>query len=107
QPQAERRVIVHNETIVQVPVSKKGKPAVEATVALKRGREVLVTKKVKLPEGKTVQVVSLPYTPDQPGSFELTAEVQSSAANTDTGKKAVDFPLEVVKEPIRVLYVEG
>src|SRR5262249_39749618 len=59
EPQAERRVIVHNETVVQVPVSKKGKPALEATVTLRRGREVLATKKVKLPAGDVEQVVSL------------------------------------------------
>ncbi len=107
EPQAERRVIVHNETIVQVPVSKKGAPALEATVTLRRGREELATKKVKLPAGDVEQVVSLSYKPDQPGSFELTAEVQSAAGEKDTGNNAVNFPLEVVKDPIRVLYVEG
>jgi hypothetical protein len=107
EPQAERRVIVHNETIVQVPVSKKGQPALEATVTLRRGLDVLATKKVKLPAGDVEQVVSLRYTPDQPGSFQLTAEVQSAAGEKDTSNNAVNFPVEVVKDPIRVLYVEG
>ncbi len=107
EPQAQRRVIVHNETIVQVPVAKKGQPALEATVSLRRGREVLASKKVKLGGGDVEQVVSLHYRPDQPGSFELTAEVQAAAGEKDTGNNAVNFPLEVVKDPIRVLYVEG
>src|SRR4051794_40622005 len=66
EPQAEKRVIVQNETMVQVPVSKKGQAAVEATVTLRRGREVLATKDVKLPAGDVEQVISLSYKPEQP-----------------------------------------
>ena len=107
EPQAQRRVIVHNETTVAVPVVKKGQTAVEATVTLKRGREVLASKKVKLPSGDIEQVVSLAYKPDQPGSFELTAAVEGIAAEQDMSNNAVNFPMEVVKDPIRVLYIEG
>jgi hypothetical protein len=107
EPQAEKRVIVQNETLVQVPVSKKGQPAVEATVTLRRGREVLATKAVQLAGGDVEQVVSLSYKPEQPGSFELTAEVSTAAGEKDISNNAVNFPMEVVKDPIRVLYVEG
>jgi hypothetical protein len=107
EPQAQRRVIVHNETIVAVPVVKRGQAATEATVSLRRGPEVLASKKVKLPSGDVEQVVSLPYTPDQPGSFEMTAAVEGVTGEQDTSNNAVNFPLEVVKDPIRVLYLEG
>jgi hypothetical protein len=107
EPQAEKRVIVQNETMVQVPVSKKGQPAVDATVTLRRGREVLASKEVKLPAGDVEQVVSLAYKPEQPGTFELTAEVTSAAGEKDLANNAVNFAMEVVKDPIRVLYVEG
>src|SRR5262249_1617498 len=107
EPQAERRVIVHNETIVAVPVSKKGQPAALATVSLRRGREVVAMKKVQLPAGDVEQVVSLSYKPDQPGSFQLTASVEAAAAEKDTSNNAVNFPMDVVKDPIRILYVEG
>jgi hypothetical protein len=110
EPQAEKRVIVQNEVVVQVPVAKKGKAAVDATVTLRRGREVLATKEVKFPEGdrdETEEVVSLTYRPEQPGTFELTAEVTSHAGEKDVSNNAVNFPMEVVKDPIRVLYVEG
>jgi hypothetical protein len=107
EPQAQRRVIVHNETTVAVPVVKRGQAATEATVVLKRGREVLASKKVKLPAGDAEQLVSLAYKPAEPGSFELTAAVEAAAGEQDTGNNAVNFPVEVVKDPIRVLYVEG
>ncbi len=107
EPQAQRRVIVHNETIVAVPVVKRGQSPIEATVQLRRGREVLNSKKVKLPAGDVEELVSLSYKPDQPGSFELTAAVESVAGEQDTSNNAINFPMEVVKDPIRVLYLEG
>lgn len=107
EPAAPRRVIVHNELFVEVPVAKKGPAPIEATVTLRRGRDVLATQKVALPAGDVEQVVRIPYRPDQPGSFELTAAVTSAAGERDTGNNAVNFPLEVAKDPIRVLYLEG
>jgi hypothetical protein len=107
EPAAPRRVIAHNEVTVQVPVAKKGRAPCEATVTLRRGREVLATRKVKLGEGDVEQVVSLSHKPEQPGTFELTAAVEGIAAEKDIGNNAVNFALEVVKDPIRVLYVEG
>ncbi|MFO0930924.1 MAG: hypothetical protein U0736_28500 [Gemmataceae bacterium] len=90
-----------------MPVAKKGTALVDATVTLRRGRDVLAAEKVALPAGDVERVVRLPYRPDQPGSFELTAAVASAAGERDTGNNAVNFPLEVAKDPIRVLYVEG
>ncbi len=52
-------------------------------------------------------MVNLTYKPDQPGSFELTAAVEGVAGEQDTSNNAVNFPMEVVKDPIRVLYLEG
>jgi hypothetical protein len=106
-PEDQPRVMVHNEVTVKVPVLKRGKPASKATVTLRRGREVLASKKVKFPAGDGEQLVSLSYKPDQPGWFELTAEVEGPASESDLSNNAVNFPLEVVKDPIRVLYVEG
>jgi hypothetical protein len=106
-PQAPRRVLVHNAVPVAVPVGHKGPGETNATVTLRRGREVLATKKVRLPAGDGEQVVSLTCTPDQPGTFELTAEVSRAAGEKDVSNNAINFPLEVGKEPIRVLYLEG
>ena len=44
EPTAQRRVIVGNDMTIEVPVFKRGTAAVEATVHLKRGSEVLATK---------------------------------------------------------------
>ncbi|MFO0880374.1 MAG: hypothetical protein U0840_23765 [Gemmataceae bacterium] len=107
EPTAPRRVIVHNEITAQVPVAKRGAAACEATVTLRRGRETLATRKVIFGPGDAEQVVALNYKPDQPGSFELTASVEGSAGEKDIGNNAVNFALEVVKDPIRVLYLEG
>lgn len=106
-PQVPERVLVHNEMRVEVPVSKTGKGATEATVAIKRGQEVLASKTVSFAEGKGEQVVALTFTPRQPGSFVLTATVQSEAAERYRGNNSAHFPLRIDAEPIRVLYLEG
>ncbi len=106
-PQVPARVLVHNEMRVEVPVSKTGRPAAEATVSLKRGREVLASQKVNFDTGAAEQVVPLTFTPHQPGSFVFTASVESSTGERYLGNNAVSFPLRVDAEPIKVLYVEG
>jgi hypothetical protein len=106
-PQVPDRVLVHNEMRIEVPVSKSGRPAAEATVSLKRGREVLASQKVTFAAGAAEQVVPLTFTPRQPGSFVFTASVESSSGERYLGNNAVHFPLRVGAEPIKVLYVEG
>jgi hypothetical protein len=106
-PQTPARVLVHNEVSIDVPLVKTGRPATEATVSLKRGREVLASEKVKLGEGSREQMVPLRYTPSQPGSFVLTAVVEGATGERNMGNNARHFPLRVDAEPIRVLYLEG
>jgi uncharacterized membrane protein len=106
-PQVPARVLVHNEMRIEVPVSKSGRPATEATVFLKRGREVLASQKVTFAAGAAEQVVPLTFTPRQPGSFVFTASVESSSGERYLGNNAVYFPLRVDDKRIRVLYVEG
>lgn len=107
QPQAERRVMVHNTTSIKVPVVKKGGPGGEVTVSVRRGRDVLASKKINMPKGDAEELVELSYKPDQAGSFELTAAVEGKTGEKDASNNAINFPLEVVKDPIRVLYIEG
>jgi hypothetical protein len=106
-PQVPERVLVHNKMRIEVPVSKVGKPAVEATVVLKRGSEELEKTTVKFAEGKGEQLVTLNYTPHEPGSYVYTVVVQTDAGEAQKGNNAVLFPLRVDAEPIRVLYLEG
>jgi hypothetical protein len=106
-PQAPARVLAHNQLNIDVPVSKTGQPATEATVSLKRGREVLASQKVRLERGNSEQVVPLHFTPAEPGSFVLTAVVEGVTGERDLGNNAAHFPLRVDAEPIRVVYLEG
>jgi hypothetical protein len=102
-----RSVLIHNDLSVGVPVAKVGQPALKATVTLRRGGEVLATKEVDLPAGDVEQLVPLTIRPDQPGEFEITAAVEAGVAETDTSNNAVNFRLNVVANPIKVLYLEG
>ncbi len=107
EPQISGPARVHNDLPLDIPVAKVGQPPAEVTVTLRRGKEVLATKVVNLPAGNVEQLVRLTYKPDQPGTFELTAEVTGLAGEKDLTNNAVNFPLVVVADPIRVLYVEG
>ncbi|HWG45813.1 MAG TPA: hypothetical protein VN688_23835 [Gemmataceae bacterium] len=106
-PQAPGRVLVHNEMRVEVPVSKTGKAGTEATVSIKRGREVLASQKIKLAEGDGEQLVPLTFTPAQPGNFVFTAAVDGATGERFLGNNVAHFPLQVDKEPIKVLYLDG
>ncbi|MBY0231813.1 MAG: hypothetical protein K2W96_21205, partial [Gemmataceae bacterium] len=100
-------VLVHNEASIVVPVAKKGAPALEATVTLRRGMEVLATKKVALGKGDVEEAVALSFKPDTAGVFQLTASVEGAAGEADLSNNAANLDLRVIKDPIRVLYVEG
>jgi uncharacterized membrane protein len=106
-PQAPERVMVHNEVRVEVPVVKTGAPGTQATVSLKRGRETLASQRITLGENNAEQLVPLTFTPRQPGSFVFTAAIEGDAGEKYLGNNAVNFPLRVDAEPIRVLYLEG
>jgi uncharacterized membrane protein len=108
EPQVPRRVLAHNALTIEVPVAKVGRPPAKGVkVTLRRGKEVLATKTVDMPAGDSEQLVPLTIKPEQPGTFELTAEVAGMTGEKDLSNNAVNFPLEVVADPIRVLYLEG
>jgi hypothetical protein len=106
-PSVQQRVRVQNEVPVKVLVSKKGQAAAEATVSVKRGRDVLASKKVAFAAGAGQQEVALTFTPREPGSFVLTVAVEPTTGERYLGNNAQHFPLRVDAEPIKVLYVEG
>jgi uncharacterized membrane protein len=105
--QAPKRVIVYNEIKVDMLVSKTAGPAVEATVAIKRGREEVVRQEMSLPEGDARERVSLTFAPAEAGSFVYTASVETPVGERLLANNAGHFPLLVEAEPIRVFYVEG
>jgi hypothetical protein len=106
-PTVQQRVRVHNEVPVKVRVSKEGTAAAEATLTIKRGRDVLASKKVTFGPGAGQQEVALTFTPREPGSFVLTAAVEAATGERKLANNAQHFPLRVDAEPIRVLYLEG
>jgi uncharacterized membrane protein len=105
--QAQPRVRAQNEVPVQVLLSKKGPAPADATVSIRRGPEVLASQKVHFQAGEEHKEVSLTFTPQQPGSFVVTAAVEAATGERDLTNNAQNFPLRVDADPIRVLYLEG
>jgi len=105
--QAPARVILHNDIKVAVQLEKTAGPAIEATVAIKRGREEIATQQVAFDPGASSQIANVTFAPAEAGSFVYTASVSTSAGERLLANNARHFPLEVEAEPIRVFYIEG
>jgi hypothetical protein len=106
-PVAPERARIHNELRVAVPVAKTGAAAADAKVSLKLGTVEVASQPVSFGPGAAEQVVTLPYTPDQAGDFVFTASVETAAGERNLANNAVQVPMHIDSDPIRVLYVEG
>lgn len=106
-PKAPERAMINNEIKVEIPVAKTSGPAIEATVSIKRGRDLIVAEKVNFPEANDEKMVVLKVTPREAGSFVYTASVEGPTGETVLANNFAHFPLRVDKEKIQVVYIEG
>ena len=106
-PRGPERAMLNNEIKIDVPVTKSGGPAVEATVSIKLGPESVISKKVSFAAGSSEQNVSLSLTPSKAGTFVYTVTLDSPVGERTLANNQQHFPLRVDKEPIRILYLEG
>lgn len=104
---APQRVMVNNECEVTCELAKTGGPALAATLAIKRGSEILTSQEIALPEGSSRQPVVLRLRPQEPGAFVLTAQVDAEPGERLAANNVRHFPLQVDAEGIKVLYLEG
>jgi uncharacterized membrane protein len=107
QVRAPERVLVNNQIKAEVVLAKTGGPATDATVNVKLGTETYASQKVSFGGGNAEQTVAVTFTPTKPGHFVFTAAVEAEAGERFLGNNSKHFPLEVDKERIRVLYLEG
>ncbi|MEX1017977.1 MAG: glutamine amidotransferase [Phycisphaeraceae bacterium] len=105
--EAPTRARVHNTVAVQVLLRKAGGPAADVPVRIERTGNVLTSETVSLPDGRSERLVSIDYTPEQPGEFVLAARAGTQAQRALGGRDAKLFRLRVEAEPVRVLYIEG
>ena len=105
--QAPKRVILNNDVKVDIQIAKRAGPAVDATVAIKRGRDEVARQGISLREGAARERISLTFAPAEAGSFVYTASVETPVGEQLLANNAGHFPLQVEAEPIRVFYVEG
>lgn len=102
-----QRTLVHNTVTVKIALSKDGGPAMELPIQIERAGNVLMAQKTTLTQGAAQQVVTLSYTPTQPGDFVLTARMPDQPGERTASNNFKLFKLRVDADPIRVLYVEG
>ena len=76
---APARVIKNNDVKAEVLMTKTSGPAMQATVAIKRGTDVVASEQISLPAGNDQRVVSLKFKPAQSGRFVYTATVSGGA----------------------------
>lgn len=104
---APQRVIANNEVNVEVLIGKRSGPAVEAMLALRRGRQQFASQTVSLPAGDAEQWITVPLRPAEPGTFVFTAAIATDAGERLAANNARHFPLQVDADAIKVFYLEG
>ncbi len=104
---APQRVMVDNECEITCEIAKTAGPALAATLAIKRGTEILASQEIDLPEGTSRQPIALRLRPREPGAFVLTAQIETEAGERLAANNLKHFPLQVDAEGIKVLYLEG
>lgn len=104
---APQRMLVDNECEITCEIAKSGGPALAATLAIKRGTEILASQEIDLPEGTTRQPVALRIRPREAGTFVLTAQIEAEAGERLAANNLKHFPLQVDADGIKVLYLEG
>jgi uncharacterized membrane protein len=104
---APQRTLVHNTVQIKALVSKDGGDAVDVPIQVERAGKPLMTQRVSLPAGAIQQIVTLSYTPTEPGDFVLAVHVPEQGRERTTANNTRMFKLRVDADPIRVLYIEG
>lgn len=98
---------VHNPFEVRVKVHAEGGVANEVTVVFKQGERVLASKTMTLAPGQKDTEAFLSFTPRQVGKFMFSVEVPPVAGELTTANNVARFPLKVLRDKVRILYVVG
>ncbi len=104
---APARTLVHNEVRANVLIRKDGGGALDVPVYVERAGTPLATERASLAAGRVEKLVTLTFTPAEPGDFVMTVRVGAARNETTTVNNTGMFKLRVDAEPIRVLYIEG
>jgi len=105
--QAPRRVLVHNDVPVKVLISKDGGDAVQVPLQIERSGRTLASQHVSLAEGRSQELVTVTFRPQQAGDFVMTAKLGAAPGELTAANNSYMFPLKVDEKPIRVFYAEG
>jgi len=104
---AKRDVAVRTTLPIRVFVESRGFPDRVVPVVLRENGVELAREELVLDDDPGPQIVTLKYTPQRKGDFELTVEVPPDAAERVTENNVSVFPVWVGDPRIGVLYVEG
>ena len=104
---APARTLVHNAAEIKVLVRKDGGAALEVPIYVERAGTPVVTERVALGQGAVEKLVSLSFTPAEPGDFVMTARLGTVKDERTAVNNTALFRMRVEADPIRVLYIEG
>jgi len=97
---------VHNPFEALVRVRSEGNLAAQTPVIFKQGDRALATKTIALDGGREVEA-TLSFTPRQVGEFMFSVEVPPVPGELTTANNVVRFPLKVLRDKVRILYLCG
>jgi len=98
---------VHNPFLIKVKLKSAGRFADRVALTLKSGDQVLVSREVELDLKQETTEVKLDFTPRKVGEFLYTLEVPVFAGEASDLNNRLSFPLRVLRDKVRVLYIVG
>jgi len=92
---------------VGVKIRNYGFEGKEITVLLKKGTEIVQTKKIRMAEDGEEVSLSLSFVPRSIGSFNYTISIPFYSGELSFSNNVKDFTVEVIRDKIRILYICG
>ncbi len=95
------------EVEIDVTIKGYGYPGIKLPVVLKDGEKLLRAKDVRLDERTGEGTASLSFTPEEVGLRNLSLLVPRQLGESLTSNNAINLPLKVVRDKIRILMITG
>lgn len=98
---------IRNAVDIKVKVEARGYSGMEVPITLSEGERIITTKMLSLTPQTESYEVTLSLTPDKVGTFIYTVKVGELEGEAVLENNTRRFPIEVLRDKIRVLHVVG
>jgi uncharacterized membrane protein len=95
------------EVVIDAVIKGYGYEGVTVPLILKSGEKLLATQRVRLQAGSGEGTITISFTPEEIGSYDLSLAVPPQVGEVHTANNKRNFALKVLRDKIRILMVSG